>query len=130
MAIDETVLGALKEAVTAIDRDAPRPVPVTLLEPLIGVARPGLHLHLDLDASATIGAPLVTVMDRGQPADLLKPLTKRQRQVAELIIEGLSNRDIADRLGISLGTVKDHVHAVLDRLNLPSRTALIAAARR
>ena len=97
---------------------------IGVLAPLMEVARPGLRLHVDLEASARIGAPLVTVLPA---APALDGLTKRQRQVAELIIEGLSNRAIADRLGVSLFTVKDHVHAILKRLELPSRAALISS---
>ncbi|WP_170416117.1 helix-turn-helix transcriptional regulator [Ruegeria atlantica] len=130
MTIDESVLGALKKAVRAVEVDAPRPVPMELLLPLIRVARPGLHMHLDIAASDVIGAPLVTVMDKPDRAKLLAPLTKRQRQVADLIIEGLPNRVIAKQLGISLATVKDHVHSILERLDLPSRTALILAMHR
>lgn len=50
-------------------------------------------------------------------------LTKRQRDVAALIREGLQNREIADRLGISLHTVRRHVEALLTRLDVPTRTA-------
>lgn len=50
-------------------------------------------------------------------------LTKRQRDVSELIRQGLHNREIAERLGISLHTVRRHVEALLKRLNVPTRSA-------
>ncbi|MEM8539529.1 MAG: helix-turn-helix transcriptional regulator [Pseudomonadota bacterium] len=129
MAIDDSLLGALKHAVKAVKDEVPRPIPVKLLKPLVDMAKPGLHVHLDIEASHTIGAPIVTISNKSDSANLLAPLTPRQKQVAELIIEGLPNRAIAGQLGISIATVKDHVHAILERLELPSRTALVSATR-
>ncbi len=50
-----------------------------------------------------------------------RPLTARQRAVCELVAEGLKNREIADRLGISLHTVRRHVEALLARLQVETR---------
>jgi DNA-binding CsgD family transcriptional regulator len=59
-------------------------------------------------------------------------LTRRQRQVLDLLGEGKSNREIAQALGASPNTVKLHVSAILDRLELRSRTqaALLAMKMR
>ena len=43
-------------------------------------------------------------------------LTSREREIAELIADGLSNREIAAQLSIELAAVKDHVQAILDKL--------------
>ncbi|MFB4354775.1 AAA family ATPase [Microbacterium sp. LS_15] len=51
-----------------------------------------------------------------------EPLTARELQVLELIAEGLSNRQIAERLFISVKTVSVHVSAVLRKLGVASRT--------
>lgn len=51
-------------------------------------------------------------------------LTVREREVAELVSEGLSNKQIALRLGIGPATVKNHVHAVLEKLNVARRGAI------
>lgn len=57
-------------------------------------------------------------------------LTDRQAQVLCLMVRGLSNRDIADQLDLSEGTVKIHATAVFKALGVTSRTqALIAATR-
>ncbi|NJD24385.1 MAG: response regulator transcription factor [Betaproteobacteria bacterium] len=57
-------------------------------------------------------------------------LTERQAQVLALMVRGLSNRDIADQLGLSEGTVKIHATAVFKALGVSSRTqALVAVAR-
>jgi len=53
-------------------------------------------------------------------------LTPRQRAVIDLISDGLHNREIGERLGISLHTVRRHVEAVLHRLNVPTRAAAAA----
>jgi len=60
----------------------------------------------------------------------LSPLTNRQMEILELIIEGLSNKQIAVRLGISQQTVKNHVTSILAKLNRSDRTqAAIYALR-
>jgi DNA-binding NarL/FixJ family response regulator len=48
-------------------------------------------------------------------------LTHREREIASLVEEGLSNKEIACALKISPATVKNHVHIILDKLNLPRR---------
>jgi two-component system response regulator DegU len=58
------------------------------------------------------------------------PLTNREMEILELIIEGLSNKEIAFRLSISQQTVKNHVTSILAKLNLADRTqAAIYALR-
>ncbi|MFB7860317.1 protein kinase domain-containing protein [Rhodococcus qingshengii] len=51
-------------------------------------------------------------------------LTRREREVAELVAEGLTNRAIATRLVISLRTVQGHVEHILTKLDLTSRTQI------
>jgi DNA-binding NarL/FixJ family response regulator len=53
-------------------------------------------------------------------------LTNRERQVIELLGEGLSNKEIALRLHIAVHTVKSHVHNVLEKLALRSRLEVAA----
>jgi two-component system nitrate/nitrite response regulator NarL len=63
--------------------------------------------------------------DRRAPQGLV--LSAREREVLQLIDGGLSNKEIAVRLHIEVSTVKNHVHNVLDKLNVTSRAQ--AAAR-
>jgi DNA-binding NarL/FixJ family response regulator len=57
-------------------------------------------------------------------------MTKREGEVVALIGEGLSNREIAERLQIALYTVKSHVHNVLEKLALHTRLQVAAHAHR
>ena len=56
----------------------------------------------------------------------LKGLSPRELEVAKLIAEGMTNREIARQLGIQIGTVKDHVHNILDTLKVRSRQGIVA----
>jgi DNA-binding NarL/FixJ family response regulator len=53
-------------------------------------------------------------------------LTSRERQVIDLLGEGLSNKEIATRLHIAVHTVKSHVHNILEKLALRSRLEVAA----
>ena len=53
-------------------------------------------------------------------------LTNRERQVIELLGEGLSNKELATRMHIAVHTVKSHVHNVLEKLALRSRLEVVA----
>jgi DNA-binding NarL/FixJ family response regulator len=48
-------------------------------------------------------------------------LTRREREVLDLVAKGLTNQEIADRLSITEGTVKNHVHNILGKLDVRSR---------
>jgi non-specific serine/threonine protein kinase len=64
-------------------------------------------------------------------AHSLDPLTERERDVAELLAQGKSNREIADMLVISESTAEVHVKHILSKLDLKSRAQVAAwAARR
>ena len=59
-----------------------------------------------------------------------EPLTPREIQVIELLVEGLSNKAIAARLGISDQTVKFHVAAICGKLGAANRTDAVRRAIR
>ncbi|WP_448626079.1 LuxR C-terminal-related transcriptional regulator [Geodermatophilus sp. URMC 64] len=61
---------------------------------------------------------------------VLDRLTERQREVAELVAQGLSNEEIAGRLFLSLATVKSHLTAVMRRLDVRTRTQLAILVNR
>jgi DNA-binding NarL/FixJ family response regulator len=65
-----------------------------------------------------------------EPAAAAEGLTARERDVLALLAEGLGNRAIAARLGISEHTAKFHVNAILGKLGAESRAAAIVKAAR
>ena len=127
MSLDQNLIAALSRTISELQEAAPRPIPARVIAGLAPIARPGTRLKIDIDASRIIGAPLISLHQTPDTFDH-SALTPRQNEVANLVIKGLSNKVIAASLGISPATVKDHVHAILTRLQLPSRTALITWA--
>lgn len=70
-------------------------------------------------------------VDTGQGAqELVEPLTPRETDVLELLAEGLANKGIAARLGISDQTVKFHVAAISGKLGAANRTEAVRVAIR
>ncbi|HYY87538.1 MAG TPA: GAF domain-containing protein [Chloroflexota bacterium] len=62
--------------------------------------------------------------------ELLAPLTRREQQVLELLVDGLTNREIALRLVVEPDTVKDHVQSIIKKLGATDRThAAVIAVR-
>src|ERR1043165_3279592 len=57
-------------------------------------------------------------------------MTKREREITSLIADGLSNKEIAQRLNIATYTVKSHVHNILEKLALHSRLQIAAHAHK
>ncbi|WP_083255060.1 response regulator [Amycolatopsis orientalis] len=62
--------------------------------------------------------------------DSVSRLTDRERDVLVLIAEGLSNADIGARVHLSVGTIKDHVSAILTKLKVNSRVQAALVAQR
>jgi DNA-binding NarL/FixJ family response regulator len=56
-------------------------------------------------------------------------LTPRERDIMRLLDEGLSNKEIAQRLGIEVATVKNHVHNILEKLQVHRRGEAAAWSR-
>ena len=55
-------------------------------------------------------------------------MTPRERELVDLVRQGLRNREIAARLGVTEGTVKVYLHAIFDKLGVATRTELAIRA--
>ncbi len=71
---------------------------------------------------------LQSLINRSAPPTSSFDLTDRERTVLTLMIEGLTNRQIAERMSISASTVKSYVSTILSKLNVASRTEAVALA--
>lgn len=67
---------------------------------------------------------------QGRDGDVAPVLTDRQREVLDLLIQGQSNKEIGNTLGLSLPTVKAHVSAIFKALNVKNRTQAVVTAKR
>jgi DNA-binding NarL/FixJ family response regulator len=70
-------------------------------------------------------APPSRLPDEG----LAEPLSDREREILRLLAQGLSNREIADRLSLAHGTVKNYVTTILQKLGVRDRTQAALRAR-
>lgn len=107
--------------------DSEGPLPMESLVSLSAALPEGSGLTVDLEAAEELGFPMVVLRPATVRAELWERLSKREREVAACIARGLANKEIASELSISLGTVKDHVHHILDKSGLPNRTAVALA---
>ncbi|ONH60791.1 hypothetical protein CcI49_09335 [Frankia sp. CcI49] len=79
--------------------------------------------HAVSGRSPIVAVPAVT---SGSAPTVTAPLTARERQVADLLARGLSNREIADTLKVSPRTAEAHVQQILNKLGLPTRARVAA----
>lgn len=95
------------------------------LTPLLGRVR-----HLFPQYADQLLAAMPQRLKDDQPVKpLLDSLTAREQEILELIGQGHSNREIAETLFISVGTVKGHVNHILSKLDAQSRTQALLKAR-
>jgi len=87
---------------------------------------PGIHATTSLTQTDLL-PPLLTITfsQSNRPGLDLDKLTEAERRVASLVLEGMSNREISDRLGRSILTIQNHVHSILGKLEASDRRELL-----
>jgi DNA-binding CsgD family transcriptional regulator len=89
------------------------------------VARPHFLIEFEsLRENAATG-----YQPRGASLSHLVRLTRREQDLARLVCDGRSNQEIADETGLSLETVKKHLHSIFGKLEVPSRSRLMTLMR-
>lgn len=101
-----------------------REIAVERLETAVHAAAAGLVI-LDPTLPHTF-TPIIQTAETTPPEDL----TPRERQVLHLLVEGLTNKAIAQQLDISEHTIKFHVNALMNKLGAQSRTEAVVRATR
>ena len=85
-------------------------------------------LHAVMAGQVVLGADVIGKLTGRRTSDGIDQLlNERERDIAALVAEGLDNRDIAARLYLSEGTVRNRISAMLDKLALTNRTQLAIA---
>lgn len=82
--------------------------------------------------SATVAGHLMAAVAAG-PAGAFRPqpqLTDRENEVLRWLVEGLGNKEIADRLGLSISTVNAHLHSIYTKLGVQNRVEAVRLATR
>ncbi|PLX11260.1 MAG: DNA-binding response regulator [Marinilabiliales bacterium] len=81
--------------------------------------------YFNKDISNTI---LKTFIGKSKESENEKSLTKREKEIVKLVVDGLTNKEIAERLFISIRTVDSHKNNILQKLNLKSSVELVKYA--
>ena len=126
---------------------------ITALERALSLAEPGDYVRIFVDEGPPMAQLLYEAAARGiapdytgkllaafpvsepastsqePPAEMVEPLSERELEVLHFIEEGLSNREIAQKLFLSMSTVKVHTYNIYSKLGVHSRTQAVAKAR-
>lgn len=90
----------------------------------------GVYLPPQLLQQAMVGLDQGAPLDKRSDRQNKNGLTTRQMQTLQLLAEGLSNKEISQRMNLAEGTVKIHTAAVYQALRVNSRLEAVSAARR
>jgi DNA-binding CsgD family transcriptional regulator len=86
----------------------------------------GMMLNTPSDVAPEAGEP--NAIDRPAPVQRKVHFSPRERQIVRFIVEGCSNQEIANRMGLRLQTVKNHLSRVYRKVGVPNRVQLAVFA--
>jgi len=112
-------LGAAALLTSGIDAESLRAAILAAARGLVTIARPDLAALLPQEADA-----------RAAASTMIEAPTRRELEVLQLLAQGLTNRQMAERLGVSGHTVKFHVTALLGKFDARTRAEAVARAIR
>jgi DNA-binding NarL/FixJ family response regulator len=117
---DELVFDGLRAgAIGYLLKDAPSE---KLGEAIRSAARGESFLQPSVAAKVVAEFARLTGKPKAPPPALIEPLSDREREILRLIVSGASNREIADKLCLAEGTVKNHITNILAKLAVRDRT--------
>ena len=117
---DYVFQGVRAGAVGYLLKDLPAP---KLIETIRRVHAGEVFIQPEI-ASRTLRAALHS------PGELIEPLSEREREVLVMLAQGIPNKEIADKLHLAEGTVKNHVSNILGKLQAQNRTEAADIARK
>lgn len=120
---DEAAMETLKDGVNGFMLKTSEPE--KLIQAVHSCLQGGLVLHEDVAAKM-----MPRLLEKKSPKQVHVPLTPRELDIARLVGEGKTNKEIAEHLYLSVGTVKNHLTQILQQLNLRDRTQLAIYAVR
>ena len=124
---DEYVFEGLRAgAVGYLLKDAPS---ARLVEAIQAAARGESFLQTSVTAKLVAGFTRLSQQPQAESAGLAEPLTEREIEILRLVADGASNKDIASRLFLVEGTVKNHVTSIFSKLGVSGRLHAVNRAR-
>jgi len=85
--------------------------------------------RVDVEALARAAADGARPRSSQSTGERLPALTPRETEIVRLVAQGLRNKELAQRLSITEGTVKIHLHNIYDKLGVDGRLELVLSAQ-
>ena len=132
-ALVESAAGTVNAALSSLEHALTLAKQNGAVRPFLDAGQPALKLlrlaverHVNADYAAALLDETARMETAQHPADTL---TEREVEVLELIAAGASNQAIAEALVVSVGTVKSHIHHIMNKLDAQNRTEAVSKAR-
>jgi DNA-binding CsgD family transcriptional regulator len=131
--VSPTGIGTKALHVTVLQIPGGRPELFTVVHIFQQVDEASRLAHALAAAGArSVAQPLLALGTRTASAadDSAPPLTPREKEILSWVAQGLQNKEIADKLQISLATVRNHIHNILEKLDVHSKLEALALSFR